>query len=152
MTAPTPQQILGTPMGDNDAGAATVREYLVALARGAWTEGEGFSGKRPFGSSSWRYEVYAALGDAGYIRYVRDEDGYCEDCDSELGNKLISSALAELVGRCPPHDVRTDFAPLWSAPKDRGGALIGYCARCPWEETHQRLLGDDGEYDDKSAR
>jgi hypothetical protein len=96
MTAPTPQQILATPMSDNDADATTIREYLVALARGAWTDGE-FSGKRPFGSSSWRYEVYAALGDAGYIRYVRDEDGYCEDCDTDLGNELVAAALDALA-------------------------------------------------------
>jgi hypothetical protein len=103
VTAPTPAQILATPMGENDADATTIREYLVALARGAWTEGEGFSGKRPFGSSSWRYEVYAALGDAGYIRYVRDEDGYCEDCDEGLGNELVAAALNALA--VAGHDV-----------------------------------------------
>ncbi len=57
----TPEMVLACPMAQNDAEAATVRDYLKALLRGVWNEGEGFNGKRPFGNSSWEYEVFSAL-------------------------------------------------------------------------------------------
>ena len=44
------QRVLNLPMQDNDAGAATIRDYLVALVREVWRERDGFSGKRPFGN------------------------------------------------------------------------------------------------------
>lgn len=52
-------------MAPNDAYAATVREYLVALLAAVWDEGEGFDGKRPFGNSGWEGEVLEALDAAG---------------------------------------------------------------------------------------
>ena len=68
-------EILDLPMGENDAKAATIREYLVALLAAVWEREESFSGKRPFGNSSWKYEVYAALGAGGVIAITRsDED------------------------------------------------------------------------------
>lgn len=105
---PTPTQVLDTPMPDNDAEATTVRGYLVELLATLWHQEEGFSGKRPFGNSSWTHELYAALGDAGFIRYVRNEDGYCEDVDSDLGRKLIADAIQALgepaADACRPFD------------------------------------------------
>lgn len=93
---PTPEQILNTPMSDNDADAATIRGYLIELLKGVWTEKEGFSGKRPFGNSGWTYDLYAALGKAGYITCTHDEDGYVEDCDDDAGDKLIAAAINAL--------------------------------------------------------
>lgn len=94
---PTPEAILALPMERNDAGAATVREYLVALAAGVWTVGEGFSGKRPFGNSGWHTEIYQALGTKGWIRYETDGDGYITDVDEAAGNELIAAALKHLA-------------------------------------------------------
>lgn len=65
MVPVTGQMILSIPMGDNDAGAATIRQYLVALANTVWWEGEGFSGKRPFGNSGWEHEMLEALESFG---------------------------------------------------------------------------------------
>lgn len=45
--------ILDTPMQENDADAATIRDYLKALLLRLWEQGEGFDGKRPFGNSGW---------------------------------------------------------------------------------------------------
>lgn len=58
--------ILDILMGENDAGALTVRDYLKALLRRLWLEQEGFSGKRPFGNSGWE-----------------DEDGWIEAIGTE---------------------------------------------------------------------
>lgn len=60
--------VLNCRMQPNDADAPTVGVYLMRLAQEVWREGEGFSGKRPFGNSGWEYEVELALATAGLIR------------------------------------------------------------------------------------
>ena len=57
-------EVLATVMQENDAEVKTIKGYLLALAHKAWKEGEGFSGKRPFGNSGWCYEIYHALANA----------------------------------------------------------------------------------------
>lgn len=69
-------QVLRCPMPENDADAATVGEYLGLLLSTLWLQDEGFSSKRPFGNSSWKYEVYEAMSKVGLIEDVLDEDGY----------------------------------------------------------------------------
>lgn len=99
---PTPEQVLATPMGGNDADAATVGAYLAALLRKVWIEGEGFDGKRPFGNSSWHHEVLEALGASGYIRYERDGDGYWQDHDEDAAKRLVVAAINTLVRGVAP--------------------------------------------------
>ncbi|MBF6277015.1 hypothetical protein [Nocardia nova] len=98
MSEPTPAQILATPMHgeNNDAEADTIRGYLIALLATLWREEEGFSGKRPFGNSGWRFDLYAALGHAGHIRASFDDDGYLEDVDAIVGDRLIATAIEAL--------------------------------------------------------
>ena len=53
---------------DSDAGDdLTVRQYLFALIKTLWDEGESFSGKRPFGNSGWDIELMAQLAKAGFV-------------------------------------------------------------------------------------
>lgn len=97
----TPQQILDLPLRENDAGAATVREYLVRLLGAVWEEGEGFSGKRPFGNSSWEYDLYTALATAGFVVVELDEDGYIDRFDNSERRKadaMIAGAI-DALGR-----------------------------------------------------
>lgn len=76
-TRMTPQQLLGLPLPENDSGADTVRGYLIALLTQVWQEGEGFSGKRPFGNSSWEYDLYDAMARAGIVEAdPPDSEGY----------------------------------------------------------------------------
>ena len=70
------EEILNLKMGANDADAETVREYLVELLLHLWHEGEGFSGKRPFGNSGWDHELFCALITGKAMAGVLDEDGY----------------------------------------------------------------------------
>ncbi|GLY81868.1 hypothetical protein [Actinoallomurus iriomotensis] len=91
-----PRVILDTPMGPNDAGAATIRDYLTRLLAELWKDGEGFSGKRPFGNSSWEGELLSALARAGHITGTLDEDGYLDDADEETGYALIAAAIRAL--------------------------------------------------------
>ncbi len=69
------QMVLDCPMGPNDAQAGTVRDYFVELAAAVWREGEGFSGKRPFGNSGWESQVYKALDARGL---TTDDESYAE--------------------------------------------------------------------------
>lgn len=92
----TPNEILELPMGQNDAGATTVREYLKALLSTLWREEDCFSGKRPFGNSGWQYEVYTALVKAGAINGSLDEYGYIDDCDDAAADKIIEAAIGSL--------------------------------------------------------
>lgn len=91
------KDILRCPMQPNDAGASTVGEYFANLLSVLWEEGEGFSGKRPFGNSSWEYEVYKALGDHGLIEGIEfDEHGYIETfdyTDQKDADKKIQEAI-----------------------------------------------------------
>jgi len=82
-----------------DSGATTVREYLLALLRMVWTEREMFSGKRPFGNSSWEYDLYRAMGKAGFIEITLDSDGYIDTFPKQEHRKadaLVSAAIDEL--------------------------------------------------------
>lgn len=91
-----PRTVLDTPMGDNDADAATIRDYLLRLLSDVWRHGEGFNGKRPFGNSGWEWEVYTALVRAGHIGGRFDADGYIEDADRQAGDALVASAIKAL--------------------------------------------------------
>lgn len=85
--------ILEVPMQPNDADAKTIGDYLRALLLAVWTEGEGFSGKRPFGNSGWDSDLYIALVKAGIVDGKLDGDGYLEECDEDAANSLIMEAI-----------------------------------------------------------
>jgi len=87
--------ILTVPMEDNDADASTVGEYLSRLLSELWRYDEGFSGKRPFGNSGWKYDVYLALVQASLVTGVI-EDGYLESVDSDAADNLIQEAIARM--------------------------------------------------------
>ena len=57
ITTYTPQEILALPMEENDGAAENIGQYFASLLHTLWIEGEGFSGKRPFGNSGWVYVV-----------------------------------------------------------------------------------------------
>ena len=57
--------VLDVEIPENDSGETTVRGYLKALLRTLWEEGEGFSGKRPFGNSGWEFDLTEPLIEGG---------------------------------------------------------------------------------------
>lgn len=62
----------------SDAGDdITVRDYLRTLLTTLWEEGEGFSGKRPFGNSGWEFDILIPLAVAGFVDLgpLHQEDG-----------------------------------------------------------------------------
>lgn len=95
----TGEEVLAIPMEENDADASNIREYLQALLRELWLEGESFSGKRPFGNSGWEYDLYKPLIVAKAIKGKLDKDGYIASIPQRehvKANALILSAIEAL--------------------------------------------------------
>jgi hypothetical protein len=85
-------EILDVEFDSNDLGrTVTVKEYFKELLTTLWEEGEGFSSKRPLGNSSWQYEIYYALADAGVIDQYGDPDE--PDVDTARADELILAAI-----------------------------------------------------------
>lgn len=92
----TGKTILDLPMGANEAGAASVREYLIELLNVVIRYDEDVI-KRPFGNSGWMWDLYEALAKAGYAGGVLDNDGYVEDIDRRAARSLLLEAVAALA-------------------------------------------------------
>lgn len=94
------QEIMELPMGENDAGANTIGEYLIKLLSTLWQEQERFSGKRPFGNSDWEYDLYVPLVKANVISGEIDEEyGDVFSLDEKAGHKIIADLIQSLTPR-----------------------------------------------------
>ncbi len=93
----TARDVLALPMERNDANAKTVSGYLKALLLELWREGEGFSGKRPFGNSDWEYELYKPLVKAGFVEGEIDAHGNLDEVDSSAADEAIKRAIEALT-------------------------------------------------------
>lgn len=95
-SAATLQRYLDCPMDLNDANALTVGGYFLALAEEVWREGEGFSGKRPFGDSGWEAHVYNALCIEGLMSGTKEDDDYWWETTGEEENRINRLLLSAL--------------------------------------------------------
>jgi hypothetical protein len=89
--------VLDVEMEPNDSGATTIRGYLCALAAAVWNDGEGFTGKHPFGNSGWESDLYSALVKADLVEGTLDEHGSLMDADCDTGRALINEAIKALA-------------------------------------------------------
>lgn len=92
----TPAEILDLPMEENDAEAATIREYLKRLLSVLWEEEESFGGKRPFGNSGWQWDVYRALVKGGAASGRFHPEGDLIDHDRAQCDALVQIAIRAL--------------------------------------------------------
>lgn len=67
-----------------DGEQVTLKELLGRLLVKVWVEGEGFSGKRPFGNSGWQYEIIDGLYAIGAIQDEDDGDDMVLACIESL--------------------------------------------------------------------
>jgi hypothetical protein len=67
----------------------TIRDYLRTLLMTLWEEGDGFSGKRPFGNSGWEYDLYAPLVKGGFVAGKFNEDGYIQELDDTIAHAYV---------------------------------------------------------------
>lgn len=98
MNSATAATVLATPMEKNSAGAATVGEYLAKLLVTAWTLGESYSGKRPFGNSDWQEELASALLKAGLLEGEWNEAAEYYDYSSRELDLLIEAVVTHVFG------------------------------------------------------
>ena len=88
--------ILNLTLPNNDAKAPNVRAFLKALLKTIWVEEDRFSGKRPFGSSSWDSELFEPLIRARVVTGSFDQDGYIQELDRPDAEAAIASAIDAL--------------------------------------------------------
>lgn len=93
---PTGQEVLDLPMLSNDAGARTIREYLISLLYQVWDYGEAFDGKRPFGNTGWHIDLYYTLVINNFVEGSIDEDNWLTDLDRESADSIIFLAIESL--------------------------------------------------------
>lgn len=71
----------------------TIRDYFCELLVTLWDKGEGFSGKRPFGNSGWKYDLYKPLIKANLVEGSLDEDGDINELNTKQADNLIRSLI-----------------------------------------------------------
>lgn len=72
----------------------TIREYAKELVCKLIEEGEGFSSKRPFGNSSWDFDMFKILLQHGYVGGTYDEDNdEIVEIDPNAAAKVITNAI-----------------------------------------------------------
>lgn len=79
-----------------DLSTCSIQFYLIELAKRCWTYEEGFSGKRPLGNSGWKYDVYFALAEGGFIKGKKNEHHDWEDIDVDLADQIILKCFESL--------------------------------------------------------
>lgn len=92
-------EVLKMPMQENDAGVDTIGEYFHSLLETLWKEGEGFSGKRPFGNSGWQYEIYHALVKNGVVSGEVDEYDDLVDFDENKCDQIVFKLIDEVFAK-----------------------------------------------------
>lgn len=95
--APSPWQVLATPMGINPAKADTVGGYLAHLLFGLWSRQGEFNPAAPFGLTGWPDDIYRALIGAGYVTGDLTHDGWI-DVDREHADQLVAAAIRHAFG------------------------------------------------------
>jgi hypothetical protein len=74
----------------------TIKQYLKRLLKTLWEEGEQFNGKRPFGNSGWKWDLYIPLIKNGVLEGEIDKEGFIEAVDEQKGEKIISEIINNL--------------------------------------------------------
>lgn len=71
----------------------SVRNFFKQLMLTLFAEGEGFSGKRPFGNSGWTHDLEKAAVVNGFVQGVIDSEGYVENIHSEAFDDLVFETI-----------------------------------------------------------
>lgn len=61
----------------------SLREYLRLMLSELWQRHSDFDGKRPYGASGWKFDVYAAMIRAGVLEGAMDENGFVQKLNKE---------------------------------------------------------------------
>ncbi len=75
----------------------TIKQFLQELLCTLWDEKDQFSGKAPFGNSSWEYEIYKVLVERGIVKGTIDEYGDIEEFDTTIADSIINDIIVEVM-------------------------------------------------------
>lgn len=84
------------------AKVTTIGDYLKALLSELWIREEAFSGKRPFGNSGWKYDIYQTLLKnrlvTGVYYDAQEDESWIEihEVDQEHADRIISECIWSL--------------------------------------------------------
>lgn len=73
-----------------------VREWLKRILKQVLIEEESFSGKRPFGNSGWKYDVYATFIENEIVEGELDEWECVVDVDQKKADALLLAIVDNL--------------------------------------------------------
>lgn len=96
MTSDQIESFLDTEFEPMDLGRTTPRKYFSKLLLTLWEEKGGFSGKRPFGSSGWDFDLYLPLVKGGFVNGSLDEDGRIECVDHKQADACVRKAISHI--------------------------------------------------------
>lgn len=89
-----PHEVLDLKMESGEyAPGVTLRDFFYNLITALWDQAECFSGKRPFGNSGWKYDVYAVLIKNGAIPGSLDADGFVEQVDTDTADLFVTQVI-----------------------------------------------------------
>lgn len=97
----TPKKALKLTFNDREwGGERTIKEWLKDLLSTLWEQGEGFSGKRPFGNSGWESTFQIVLIQngcvIGAITSYDDEDEECREVTS-IDEKAYNQFVFDMI-------------------------------------------------------
>lgn len=78
----------------SDIGKTTFRNYFQEILCKLIYEGEGFSGKRPFGNSGWMYDLGNGLAESGILKAEKNK---WDEYDLDFGD--ISQTLYAMIAK-----------------------------------------------------
>ena len=68
-------------------------DLFIQLGKTAWEGGDEFTIRRPWGHDDWKWQIYAAMADVGFITAEKDGDGHWQDIDTRTADMLIIEML-----------------------------------------------------------
>lgn len=77
-------------------GLCSIRQYLVELSRQCWIQEDCFNGKRPFGNSGWKIDIYIALAEGGFINGEFNGEEWTS-FDEKAADKIIMKCFKKLA-------------------------------------------------------
>lgn len=83
-------------------GKLSIRHYLQTLLTRVWNARENFDGKRPFGSSSWEFKLYAALIAAKAIDGELSANGWVDALRTSDRIKADDLVVGLIATMCKP--------------------------------------------------
>lgn len=98
-------ELLDIPVEFEYFGKSTtlpLRDYLRMLLSDLWERTSQFDGKRPYGSSIWKSDVFIAMIKSGHIAGGLDENGWVgtlTDEEEQKADEMVHALIRDIFRR-----------------------------------------------------